>query len=128
MSDDFLSALLEADQPVARQITFTDAHGQPRTGTVHFKRITGAQRRQLLQGLKYRQQKAAGEAAALETEIDLAANEGTKHQLIAFSACREDGKPLFKDAREVGALPENRIAALYAAATEVNREESPGEA
>lgn len=128
MSEDFLDALLAADQPVAREITITDPSGAKRTGTVYFRRITGAERRALLQGLKFRQQTAGGAPSELETEIDLGANEGTKHQLVAFSVCREDGKSLFKNAAAVAALPEDRIAALYRVASEINKESAPGEA
>lgn len=124
---DFIDDLLAGDAPLARTITFTGHDGEAKTGTVYFKRITAGQRQKLLAGQKFSVNRN-GEASNVVTEIDLALNERQKHQLVAFSVCRADGKPVFNTPEEVAKVDAVKVAALYDAASEVNAERDTGKA
>lgn len=122
---DFIDQLLQADAPIAREVSFNSPDGNVQKGTVHFRRITAGERQKLLQGQRYSMNKD-GNVASMKTEIDLALNEAQKHMLVAFSVCRADGTPAFKSAAEVAKLDALKVGALYEAADEVNREKEPG--
>lgn len=48
--------------------------------------------------------------------------------LVAFSVCRDDGKPYFKGASDVAKYDAAFVEALYNVATEVNAEHDAGKA
>lgn len=122
---DFIDQLLQADAPIAREVSFTAPDGTVHKGTVHFRRITAGERQRLLQGQRYSMNKD-GNVASMKTEIDLALNEAQKHMLVAFSVCRADGSAAFKSPAEVAKLDALKVSALYEAADELNREKEPG--
>jgi hypothetical protein len=127
MSDMFLDRLLAGTSPIEREVTFRLPDGRVETGTVHFRRITAGERAQILAGQKY-QVNRANAASNVETEIDLGQNERQKHMLVAFSVCRDDGKPYFKGASDVAKYDAAFVEALYNVATEVNAEHDAGKA
>ena len=124
---DFIDDLIAGDAPLARTITFTTPDGETKSGTVYFKRITAGQRQKLLAGQKFSVSRN-GEASNVQSEIDLALNERQKHQLVAFSVCRADGKAVFSGPDEVAKIDALKVAALYDAASEVNAERDAGKA
>lgn len=109
---DFLSRLTSADPPVAKKITIGKE-----TGTVHFRRITAGERRQLLEGQKI--QHNPGSSATVE--IDLGLNEKEKHLLVMFSVCTEEGTRVFGDTDQVANMPNHKFKKLLKCAEEVNR-------
>lgn len=111
---DFIDEVLAADVPIARNVTV-----RGKTGSVWFKRITAGQREQLLAG--QRLQAKVGEKATMD--VDLSQNQRTKHLLVQFSTCREDGKPVFSDLKSVQAKDAQTIDALYEHASAVNAED-----
>ncbi len=110
----FLDEVLQADAPTPREVNFGG-----KVGTVWFKRITAAQRVQILKG--QRVQAAAGKTSV---DIDLGDNETTKLMFVQFCVCHEDGKPYFANLDKVKALESSKVEVLYSHATAVN---SPGE-
>lgn len=83
----------------------------------YFKRISAAQRQDLLRG-----QRVVTRGDGAEIEIELGANEASKHKLVFICACNPDGTPLFNSVREVAALGASVCNALYEAAKKVNEE------
>ena len=124
---DFIDDLLAGDAPLARTVTYTTPEGETKSGTVYFKRITAGQRQKLLAGQKFSVNRV-GDASNVLTEIDLSLNERQKHQLVAFSVCRADGKPVFSGPDEVAKVDGLKIGALYDIASEVNGERDSGKA
>lgn len=124
---DFIDDLIAGDAPISRTITFTTPEGETKSGTVYFKRITAGQRQKLLAGQKFSVNRS-GEASNVLTEIDLALNERQKHQLVAFSVCRADGKSVFSGPDEVAKIDAVKVGALYDAASEINAERDAGKA
>ena len=100
--------------------------------TVFVRRITAAERVQLVQGQKVstKAKRAHGEKDAdseTEIEVDLGAQEGTKQKLVFFAICKEDGSKLFSSHRDVGRLPGGLVNALFKVASEVNKDETEDE-
>lgn len=114
---DFLSEVLNADAPVAREVKFGD-----KTGTVWFKRITAGQRAQVLRGQKV--QTRGGEAASVE--VDLGENETTRQMMVQFCVCQPDGKPFFRSIADVAKLEASKVNVLFEHVTAVNREDDAG--
>lgn len=111
---DFLSAFL-ADNPVLeREITIRGT-----TGSAHFKRISAGERAQLVKGQKV----SSGTGGATTVEIDVGESITSQHLLVHFAVCNPDGSRRFKTLREVQASPADVVGALYAIASEVNRED-----
>lgn len=115
---DFLTRLAQGDAPVPKEVTIGGE-----TGTVYFRRISGAQREQLLKGMKLSH--TPGGSGSID--IDLGENEKQRHMLVAFSVCDESGKRVFTDIKDVAKLQADRIAELWRHASAVNEEgEDPG--
>lgn len=114
---DFLKEILAADAPVAKELKIG-----AKVGTVHVKRISAAHREALLKGQTVVTK--ANEGATVE--VDLSANEHSKHLMVLACICHEDGRAYFKNAAEVKALDSYKVDALYALATEVNSSEPLG--
>lgn len=110
---DFLSEFLANDGVVEKTINF-----RGKEGTVHFRRISGTERSQLLKGQRIQ---SAGEDTTME--IDLGDNQHAKLMLVAFSFCKPDGARIYKNANEAGRLEADKIDALYALAREVNKQQ-----
>ena len=110
--NDYFADLLESDAPQARPIEHAG-----KTKTVYFRRITGAERVKLLAGKRVN----VGDCNTMD--LDLADVLRNRHQLVQFSACQEDGKPLFKSLEEVQALPDWLLTALAEHADDVNKDE-----
>jgi hypothetical protein len=124
---DFIDDLIAGDAPISRTIAFTTPDGETKSGTVYFKRITAGQRQKLLAGQKFSVNRSGQDSNVL-TEIDLALNERQKHQLVAFSVCRADGKAVFSGPDEVAKVDALKVGALYDAASEINAERDAGKA
>ena len=105
-------------EPVERQVVIGDS-----ITNGWFKRITAAQRQQLVQG-----QRVVTKDGKAEVEVDLGANEQTKHRLVFMSACNADGTPAFAHVKEVAALPAVVCNALFKIASELNRDPTEDEA
>lgn len=115
---EFLTEVLAAEKPVAREVDFGG-----RIGTVWFRRLSAGQRAQLLKGQKVSTR--VGETA--EVQVDLGENENTKLQMLQFCVCHEDGRPYFKDLAAVQKIPQDKASVLYEHASAVNGEvEEPG--
>lgn len=110
---DFLSSIIGASGPIARQVTIA---GQ--TGTVYFRQLNGEQRLQLTKGKRFNVRQ--GESPTIE--VDLGENEAEKHKLILFCVCDEAGKSRFKDVAEIRALAGHVIDALSSEAQRVNKD------
>lgn len=123
---DFIDSFLNSGALVEKEISF---NGQ--TGTAYFRRMTGAQKLQLVKGRKYNYNAREKQVDVLE--IDLEENERTQHMVIAFCVCNEDGTPKFKNPEAAAKLDAGLLNALFKAANEVNQNASeednaPGEA
>lgn len=123
---DFLDEVLNDNGPVEKQITYNG-----KSGPAYFKRITGAQKLQLVKGRKYTYN-TAGPDAPQSIDIDLEDNEKSQHLMVHFSCCDAAGRPKFKTVGDVQKLDAQLIAALYEAASEVNKaadnvDNAPGE-
>ena len=88
--------------------------GKTRTG--FFKRISAAERTELLSG-----QRPRVKGGETEMEIDLGTNEKGKQKMVFFSACDQDGKRVFAKASEVAELEAPLVETLYKLASEVNK-------
>jgi hypothetical protein len=121
---DFIDELVSGLAPVEMEFSFNG-----KTGKAFFKRITGAQKLQLVKGRKYKYDTTAG--ASQIVDVDLEDNERNQHQVILFCVCKEDGSNRFKRIEDVQNLDAGLLSALYDVANRVNRgageEESPGE-
>ncbi len=114
---DFLKDVLAADAPVEKELTIAG-----KVGKVFVKRISAAHREALLKGQTVVTK--ANEGATVE--VDLAANEHSKHLMVLACICHEDGRAYFKNAAEVKGLDSYKVEALYALAAEVNNSEPLG--
>lgn len=115
---DFLKRLAQPDAPIAKEVTIGGE-----TGIVYFRRISGAQREQLLKGTKL----AHTPGGSGSIDIDLGENERQRHLLVLFSVCDESGERLFKDIKDVRQLQADRINQLWRHASAVNEEDDdPG--
>ena len=115
---DFLTRLSQADAPEAREVTIGGE-----TLTVYFRRISGAEREQLLKGMKL----AHALGGSGNIDIDLGENERQRHLLVMFSVCDESGNRVFKDVKDVRKIQADRINALWRHANAVNEEDDePG--
>lgn len=85
--------------------------------TVHFRRITASERMQLLQGQKF-----LAKNGQAEVEVDLGANEGTKHRMVHFATCKPDGSRLFGSVKDVGKLPAGLVNLMFKHASEINKD------
>lgn len=111
---DFLKDLLTDDGVVTRQVTFNG-----KTGDVHFRRISIGQKADLLKG--QRVQAVSGQKSTFE--IDLAENVNSKAMLVLYSVANPDGSQYFKKLADVKAIDAGKLEALYAVASDVNRDE-----
>jgi len=116
---EFLDRLTQTDAPVAREVTLGDS-----TGTVWFRRLTAGQKEQLLKGRKVTVKTGERQGTV---DIDLAANERQRQMLLQFTACDENGEPLFKTLERVKAMDGWKVAILAAHAEEVQRLGDPDE-
>lgn len=115
---DFLKDLLEDDGVVVRTVTFGG-----KAGDVHFRRISAKQKAELLKG--QRVQAVAGKSSTFE--IDLAENAHSKAVLVFYSVANPDGSQFFKKLADVGAIDAGKLEALYAVASDVNRDDLSGD-
>lgn len=102
-----------ATAPVERDVVWNG-----RTEKGYFRKISALQRLQLVKG-----QRVTAKNGQTEIELDLGAQESTKHQLVAYSLCDAEGKSV-KTAREVGELPGSLVNVLFRIASEVNKDET----
>lgn len=111
---DFLTNVISsATAPIEKQVTI---NGQ--SGPVYFKPLTGFQRLQLVKGRRY----AMRDGKTPEITIDLEENETSQHMVVQFCVCHPSGEARFRNLEEVRKLPAHILAALYKAASEVNKE------
>lgn len=110
--NDYFADLLEDDGPQPKEI---ERGGKKKT--VYFRRITGAERIKLLAGKRVN----VGDKNTMD--LDLADVLRNRHQLVHFSACRQDGSPLFQTLEEVQALPDWLLNAMAEHADAVNKDE-----
>jgi hypothetical protein len=114
----WINSLMEGSTaPVERTVCWD---GKEALG--YFRRISAAERMQLVQG-----QRVATKNGQAEIEVDLGANEGTKHKMVFFSACNQDGTRAFASVKEVAALPGSLVHALYKHSADVNKDETEEE-
>lgn len=108
--------------------TFIDGNSGPVERTVrwggqeqigYFRRISAGERMQLVQG-----QKVTATNGQAEIEIDLGAQENTKHRMVFFACCKQDGSRLFDKVKDVAALDGSLVNALFKIAQDVNKDES----
>jgi len=111
---DFLNRLIAEDEPEEREVTFDGE-----TGSVWFRRVSGGERAQLLQGLKVSHVPGTNEGTV---DVDLGNNEHQKHLLVQFSVCTEEGKRVFKTIRDVEKIPNRKLKVLLAHAEAVNKD------
>ncbi len=110
--NDYFADLLASDGPVQKTITRGD-----KTQVVYFRRITGAERVRLLAGKRVN----VGDRNTMD--LDLSDVLRNRHQLVQFSACTEDGSPLFQSLADVQALPDWLLGELAVHADAVNQDE-----
>lgn len=108
-----LERLTNANAPQPHTITLPDGSEE----TIHFRLITAAERRALMNGTR-----VATKGGQSEIEIDLGANEATKHQMVAYSACNADGSPLFTSVKEVTKVPAVIVNQLFRHASKINQD------
>lgn len=111
---DFLKDFIADDGTVTRSVTF-----KGKTGDVHFRRISAKQKADLLKGQKV--QAVSGQSSTFE--IDLSENARSKAMLVLYSVANPDGSQFFKRLAEVEAIDAGKLEALYAAASDVNRDD-----
>ncbi len=113
--NDYFSELLEAESLVEKTI---ERNGKQQA--VYFRRITAAERVQLLAGKRVN----VGDTNTMAVELsDMLRN---RHQLVHFSACKSDGTALFKSVADVQALPDWLVNTLAGHADEVNKDDDAG--
>lgn len=115
---DFINECQEAVEGViVRTLTFNG-----KTGDVYFRRISDAQRSELLNGQVI--DSVVGEKATVK--INLAQNAESHAKLVFYSAANSDGTPRFKKLAEVRAMDAALVNALYILADDVNKEDLRG--
>jgi DNA primase len=110
---DFLSEFISDNPVIEREVTI-----RGRSGPAFFRRITAGERADLVKG-----QKVNTAGGSTTVEIDVGESVKAQHLLVHFSVCNVDGSRRFKTLREVQGAPSDVVAALYAVASEVNRED-----
>lgn len=113
--NEYFADLLDAESLVEKTI---ERNGKKQT--VYFRRITAAERVQLLAGKRVN----VGDRNTMD--VDLSDMLRNRHQLVQFSACKEDGAPLFKSVGEVQALPDWLVNTLAGYADDVNKDDDAG--
>lgn len=116
---EFIDLLTAPDAPVAREVTLGD-----RTGTIWFRRLTAGQKEQLMMGRKVTVKTGEKQGTV---DIDLAANERQRQMLVHFTACNEDGDPIFKSLDKVKAMDGWKVAILGRHAEAVQQLGDPDE-
>lgn len=116
--DDFIKDCQEAVEGViSRTLKFNG-----KTGDVYFKRISDAQRSDLLNGQVI--DSVVGEKATVK--INLAHNAESHAKLVLYSSVNSDGSQRFKKLSEVRAMDAALVNALYLLADDVNKEDLRG--
>jgi hypothetical protein len=111
---DFLKEFLQDEGVITRTVTFNG-----KAGEVHFKRITAAQKQEMLKG----QRVQAGSGKGSTFEIDLAENAHSKALLVLYSVATAEGKQFFSKLADVKAIDAGKLEALYGVASDVNKDE-----
>lgn len=111
--NNYFADLLEGDALVERHV---EHNGKRKP--VYFRRLTGAERVRMLAGRCVN----VGERNSMD--VDLADMLRNRHQLVHFSACKEDGSPLFATLAEVQALPDWLSVQLATLAEEAFQDEA----
>lgn len=111
---DFLSAFLADNPVIEREVCIRGS-----AGPAYFRRISAGERAQLVKGQKV----STGAGGSTTVEIDVGESITSQHLLVHYSVCNADGTRRFKTLREVQAAPADVVGVLYAAASEVNRED-----
>jgi hypothetical protein len=118
-----LAGLLATVAPIARELEFNGEKV-----TVHFSRLTGGQRIALAGAQRITIDPSQKEAKAGVIDVAIADLQRNRYTLVAFTACDEKGKPLFRDRADVEALPDRLADALAELAEDVNSEAGSGNA
>lgn len=107
---------LVSNTPISRDLNY-----RGKTEKVYFRTLTAGERIQLKKG-----QKGSVKAGESTFEVDLADMDIRNHLLLSFANCFEDGRPVFKNAKQVGDLPEDLIAELLKLCEDALKEAGSG--
>jgi hypothetical protein len=105
----FYSELVGQNTRVAKTLTYNG-----KELTVYFRRLTAGERVAITRGQKF----SVGEGKAHGVEMDAGETLERTHKFLSFVNVTETGAQVFKNAREVGELPEDLIAKLNDLANE----------
>lgn len=114
---DFLEELLADEGVVSRPVTFGG-----KTGDVLFRRISAAQKAELVKGQRVSQ--VEGQKSTFE--FDLGQNAQNKMLMVFYSVANADGSQYFKKLEKVRAIDAGKLDALYAVAADVNKDDLKG--
>lgn len=118
-----------SDIAKTRQIpAVLDYRGQKKD--VWFRPLTAAERAELSRGQKIRLKNDDAQQSADQrqiVEVDAHDIIMRTHKFLAFCCVDERGKQVFKNANEVGQLPEDLVSALNMLANEKLGDEDPGD-
>lgn len=96
---------------------------------VWFRPLTAAERAELSRGQKIRLKTEDGPQTPDQRTVEVDAHDiiMRTHKFLAFCCVDERGKQVFKNANDVGQLPEDLVSALNVLANEKLGDEDPGD-